>query len=125
LDCCEFPDFKPLKTILENSRKRKSPFPRNYGKRLRLSNLVPEPKKLVPVSRVAAATLPKKDEHQFWFDEYENKDIVSLDCEMVSLLEKDRGKHKMKAATVSVVDFDGIEIYSVNYDKDICVKFKL
>jgi hypothetical protein len=41
---------------------------------------------------------------------------------MVSLVEEDRGKHKMKAATVSVVDFYGI--YSVNNDKAICVNNK-
>ncbi len=76
LECCEFVDFKPLKTILENSKKRKSPFPRNYAKRLRLSNLVPVSEKLVPVSREAAATAPKKEKPQFWFEEYKNEDIV-------------------------------------------------
>jgi len=54
------------------------------------------------------APMPAEDEQGFWWDQYEPKDIVALDCEMVSLNKLNQfNKHIEEAAKVAIVNWKG------------------
>ena len=133
IDTCPLEDIKPLKNVLVNTAKRKSPFPRNYAKKIRLGQINVEastsstPNEVVPKSspEVLVSTYVGMDvsnqlqAEQFWWKSYKKEDIVALDCEIVSIKMPQGQRNKMTAATVSVVDFYGKEIYCVCHVKNL------
>lgn len=128
LSCCPLGELKPLQSILNNTKKRKSPFPRNYAKKLKLreANGDGDGGEGVPESTHVVPEPPSKPEPKCWWEIFNEDDIVAMDCEMVHLHKTDgAGKHILEAATVSIVKLDGTEIYQVNYCVIHNVKHKI
>lgn len=112
IDACPLEDIKPLRTVLSNTAKRKSPFPRNYAKKIRLGLL---PTLTANVASVSTSVVPASTAAvQGWWEQYNPEDIIGLDTEMVTLKEKtSKGKHINKAATVGIVNSKGDVVYKV------------
>jgi hypothetical protein len=66
------------------------------------------------VAPANTAVAPAK-ENLGWWNEYSAENIVALDCEMVSLKQKDEfGHHIQQAATVSIVNLEDEIVYEVH-----------
>ena len=126
-NCIKDDEVKAAKNILINAIKRKKRLESASGRELApvsdIVGLVPSisaPASGEAQTRVASSIpVPKSELGPWWRNCHKLSDFVTLDCEMVSLHEKDTatGKHVMRAATVAIVDYKKNVLYQVSYMK--------
>jgi len=124
--CMRYEELKPAVKIIDGTKKRKSPnksfvYQKRKEKRQQQkserneeSPCEEKPNEESTCSSDAAPTsnlfaqMPAEDEPDFWWNRYDQKDIVAIDCEMVSLIELNQfNKHIEEAAKVAIVDWEG------------------
>jgi len=122
----KYEELKPAVKILDGTKKRKSPnksfvYQKRKEKRnQKKSELTEEGQKKADSGEEATcssdaaptsnsfAQMPAEDEQDFWWNRFDPKDIVAMDCEMVSLIELNQfNKHIEEAAKVAIVDWNG------------------
>jgi hypothetical protein len=98
--------------LLVNAKKRKCPFLRlaQQQRRKLEKELAPAS---TPVAPASTPVTPTSSQSTFWWQEYTREEVLAFDTEMVTLLEKKDGKHVNRPATVALVNYDGIVVYSV------------
>jgi len=70
---------------------------------------------VAPATTAVAPANTSVSQRRPWWQMYNKKDIIALDCEMISLHEcNEHGKHITRAATVSIVNFKDEIVYQVS-----------
>lgn len=92
LDCCPLDENKGLQRLVENSRKRKKNANRNVSNRAKVDSTAP----VRPQGLPASVSAP-------WWSNYGPNQIVSFDCEMVTLINPRPDEQPIRAAKVAVV----------------------
>ena len=111
--CTPYEELNTVIRFVDNAKKRKSPNKHLSSKRKKYqlkSQQLSE--KTAPTSTSVAQT--PVNPPSSWWEEVGKGNIISLDCEMVSLNSKnDFGKFINQAATVGIVDWDGNTVLDV------------